>query len=323
MRLTFEQIKEITVGSVKTEVIDGGIHFNKCSDRQIAAWYDQKEPLGDRSRATTGIRLDFHTNSQSLSFRALDGRNYELFIDNLLNKKFSLNNGDTAFAELRAPLGEKKEQYHVSLVLPCHSPAVLEYVEVDDNAFVRPHRFDCKMLFIGDSITQGCAAIYDGYSFAYRVSRFFNANSVIQGIGGAYFHENCFDSIDFDPDYVFVAYGTNDFGHYHTYEEFCKHAEAHLALIAKEYSNKKIFVISPIWRGKRDGKAMGTFEGCRRIVIDIAKKFGMIHIDGLSLVPPIPDMFIEDCLHPNDMGFSLYAENLIRELLRYIPLNTL
>ena len=44
----------------------------------------------------------------------------------------------------------------------------------------------------------------------------------------------------------------------------------------------------------------------------------MIHVDGLSLVPPIPEFFADTNLHPNDLGFSLYAENLCRQLLPYL-----
>ena len=88
-----------------------------------------------------------------------------------------------------------------------------------------------------------------------------------------------------------------------------------MALIAEEYKGSKLFYISPIWRDKRQGKAMGTFEGCRKILIDLAKKHGFEHIDGLTLVPPRPELFQDEYLHPNDNGFSFYAENLIRQLV--------
>ena len=117
---------------------------------------------------------------------------------------------------------------------------------------------------------------------------------------------------------MLVAYGTNDFGHYKTYEELRTHASAHLSLIAEEYRGKKIFVLSPIWRDKRDGKSMGTFEDCRAIVAEEAERLGLIHIDGLRLVPPIPEFFGDEYLHPNDEGFAIYAENLIIALESYI-----
>ena len=63
---------------------------------------------------------------------------------------------------------------------------------------------------------------------------------------------------------------------------------------------------------------MGTFDGARQIVIDEALKLNLKHIDGLLLVPPVDEFFADGHLHPNDEGFSIYAENLIRELKKHI-----
>ena len=315
MRLTFEQIKSVTVGSVRTELLADGIHFAKCTEKQENAWYKKSEGLFNNSRATTGVRLDFHTDSKTITFKRVSGGKFEVKVDGLTSAMYCFDEVGVVTHNICAPLGNKNAEHRVTLILPSHgSPGVLEYIELDDGSYIKPHKFDCKMLFIGDSITQGWASSFDSYSYAYRVSDFFNAESVIQGIGGAYYNEDSFDHIDFDPDTVFVSYGTNDFGHYKTYEDFKAHCHAHLKLIADEYKDKKIFVISPIWRGRREGKVMGTFEGCRQIVIDEAESFGLIHIDGLTLVPPLPSLFEDEYLHPNDNGFSFYAENLIKTI---------
>lgn len=319
MKLTLEQIKQVAVGAIRIEETAEGIRFYKCTQKQIDAWTAKSKTLGERAAGSTGVRLDFHTNSKNLRFRVASGNKYELYVDGLMRAQYLLKDTHEASAALTDPLGNDVDGARVTLIFPSHDAgAILEWIELDDGATVTPHEFDCKMLFIGDSITQGWASMYDSLSYAYRVSRHFNADSVIQGIGGAYFHEDCFDHIDYDPDVVLVAYGTNDFGHYKTYDEFRGHVAAHLALIAEEYAGKKIFVLSPIWRGKRDGKSMGTFEGCRAIVDQEAEALDLIHIDGLSLVPPMPEFFFDEYLHPNDNGFSLYAENLIMALEKYL-----
>ncbi len=319
MKLTFEQIKQITTGAIRIEEQADGIHFYKCTEKQISAWYEKNKDLGFRATGTTGIRLDFHTTSQKLSFAVSKGNKFELYIDNVLRSQFLMKEKKQASFALCDGLGNTKDSYRVTLIFPSHDDGgVLEWLELDDGATVTPHKYDTKMLFIGDSITQGWASKYDSLSYAWRVTRHFNADSVNQGIGGAYYHEDCFDHIDFDPDTVLVAYGTNDFGHYKTQEEFRGHVAAHLSLIAKEYTGKNIFVLSPIWRDKRDGHKMGTFEECRAIVIDEAQKLKLIHIDGLSLVPPMPEFFFDAFLHPDDEGFSMYAENLIIALEQHL-----
>ena len=316
MRLTYEQICAVTFGAVKIERKEDGVHFLKCTQKQIDAWYRESETLGQRAETTTGIRLDFHTDSKKITFRAAAGNKFELHLDGILRKQFLMNEEEDRAAsfELTDPLGKFKDSVRVTLHLPSHEKGIIDWLELDDGATVTPHSFDTKMLFIGDSITQGWQSMTDTYSYAYRVSSFFNAESVIQGIGGAYFNENSFDSLPFDPDTVIVAYGTNDFGHYKTQDEMRAHVRAHLSLVAKEYAGKRIFVISPIWRGNQT-KPMGSFAECRAIVAEEAESLGLMHIDGLSLVPPLPELFPNDLLHPNELGFSFYAENLIAKMM--------
>ena len=322
MKLTYDQICSITSGAVRTWQDTDGIHFCKCTQKQVDAWRALSTVLGERAEATTGICLDFHTNSKKITFDTASGKKYELDIDNVPRCKVDADSyrerGEAISLELCDGLGYDIEgDRRVTLVFPSHdAPAVLRYVELDDGAYVKPHTYDCKLLFIGDSITQGWNARYDSLSYAWRTTRFFNADSVIHGVGGGYFHETIFDHIDFKPDAVIIALGTNDFGHYSTLDELREHAGKFLDLIKEEYSYAPVFVLSPIWR-EAQKKPMGTFAQCRQVVIDEALRCGFNHIDGLGLCPPIPEFFADGNLHPDDLGFSIYAENLCRELAPY------
>ena len=317
MKLSFEQIKSITVGAVRIAEEEDGIRFYKCTEKQIEAWDKIHENFGYRARTTTGIRLDFITDSQNIALTVSGGK-FEIYVDDLLIKQYIAREKTDVALRLLAPLGESKESYRVTVYLPSHCIGVVHEVELDDGATVTTPEYDTKLLFIGDSITQGWNSKYDSLSYAYRTTRFFNAYSIIQGIGGTFYHEDCFDTLPYSPDTVIVAYGTNDFTRYKTYDEFRSHVSAHLALIANEYAGKNIFVISPIWRKDSEERSMGSFAGARQVVIDEAENLGLTHINGLSLVPPVEEFFADGHLHPNDEGFSIYAENLIRELKKYI-----
>ena len=59
MKLTTEQIKQITTGAIRIEEKADGIHFYKCTEKQIAAWTEKNKDLGFRAAGTTGICLDF------------------------------------------------------------------------------------------------------------------------------------------------------------------------------------------------------------------------------------------------------------------------
>lgn len=319
MQLTVEQMKSLTFGAVRVEETENGLCFHKCTERQSAAWKALSDLLGMRAENTTpGVRLEFHTDSKKFSFEAKGV--FEIYINDLFRKKIDMGeNFGEATVDLCDPLGDALEDARVTLIFPSHyDTPVLKSVSLDDGAYVKPHVFDKKILFIGDSITQGWDSGYDSLSYAWRVMRFFNADGVVHGVGGGYFHPTVFDRIDFDPDFVILALGTNDFGKNKTLDEMREKTSAFMELLKAEYAGKKVFCISPTWRFAQE-KPMGHFRDCRRVVIEEATKRDFIHINGLDLVPPDPAFFADETpLHPNALGFGIYAENLIRELQKHL-----
>lgn len=311
MNLTLEQIQSITTGAIKIWHQNDGYHFAKCTDKQIAAWYAIKETLGMRAETTTGVRLDFHTNSKTFAFKSSSGDRYDLYLDDVMTNFFVP--GSLTMKQIIELDGK---EHRITLVFPSHTVGVLEEVAIDDGAYMKPHTYDRKILFVGDSITQGWNTRWDSLSFAHSVSRFFNADSIIQGIGGAIFHESTFDEdLPFEPDTVCIAYGTNDWGFYENKEQLREHAKAYLDKVTNKYENAKIFGISPIWRGDNDKiMPMGTFEECCNIVKEEIKNHNMILVEGEYLVPHSPEFFDDGFLHPNDIGFGIYAQNLAKSM---------
>jgi hypothetical protein len=323
MTLTFEQIKSVTFGAISITEENDGIHFLRSTQKQIDAWTALKSDIGHRATMCTGIRLDFHTNSGFFRFGTSSGKKYELYVDGLFREYFDMDEIESkeACVVLNEPNYPIVNEHRVTLYLPAHDVAgVLSYVELEDGATIVPHKFDTKMLFIGDSITQGWAADRDSLSYANRVSRYFNAESIINGNGSAYFHDTTFDVPNFEPNTVIVALGTNDFDHFKSKDEMVYHADAYLKNVAQAYGKTaKLFYISPIWRGdlaKRE-RAVGTFDECRKTLAEIAVSHGFTHIDGLTLVPHSPEFFWDKFIHPNNVGFGIYAENLIKEILKH------
>ena len=319
MILNFEEIKSVTRGAVKVWQDNGVIKFAKCTEKQIDAWYKYgSELLGKRAETTTGVRLDFYTNSKNLSFKTASGDKFEVLIDGISRERFV--RGEDAFIEksvkLTDSLNKECDEVRVTLVFPSHSIGSLKYVEIDDGAYIKSPEYKTKMLFIGDSITQGHNSKYDSFSYAWRTISFFDADAVINGIGGAFYMPESFDKIDFDPDTVIIAYGTNDACKFE-YAVMKEKTEGFLNLIKDAYGDKRVIVLSPIWRGRDSGDIMGAdFESKRTMVEEEAKKRGFFVISGLKLVPPLADLYADKYLHPNDLGFGIYAENLIKEILK-------
>ena len=212
MRLTDKQLSEIVVGAVSIKRSDDVLLLSKCSEEQISAW----KVLGlERSvLATTGIRFDFHTDATAVHLITKDFCKLEVHIDGRIIERVIVADEEAESFSYHLHLGNDGTDKRVQIIFPSHSFGKLCAMEVSDGAYVRPHRHACKLLFIGDSITQGWNTAYDSLSWAWRVTRFLDANSVIQGVGGGFFNASTLASIPFEPNGLFIAYGTNDFGRF-------------------------------------------------------------------------------------------------------------
>lgn len=300
MKLNFDQIKELTVGAVNIEKQDDGIRFYKMQKCQIDAFYALSDILGFRAETTTGIRLDFETDSAFVAFDIKKGNRFEYLIDGVYQ------------GTLESPRIELNAPCRITLVFPSHDVGVIDNVELSDGAVATRHKFDTKILFIGDSITQGWNSGIDTLSYAWRTSMALNADSVIQGVGGAYFHGSTFADSNFDPDTVIVAYGTNDVNHFATKDEMIDQLRRYVGNVKETYKQSKIYAISPIWvKGGKEEKRMGNLWECYELIAKEIEALGVDHIRGLDLVPHDPLCFADE-LHPNATGFEKYAENLVK-----------
>lgn len=321
MNLTFEEIKSITFGAIDIINKEDGVHFMKCSQKQIDAWYKLRTDLGERAETTTGVTIDFHTNSKNVRFSVI-GDKYELLVNGMLTQQIvsepvASQNEQVIHVELSG------EEQRVTLVFPSHGVGILRSISVDKGAYVHPHQFDEKILFIGDSITQGWDSKFDCMSFAHRVASFYNAERVINGIGGAIYHPSTFDRVQFEPNIVIVAYGTNDYDYYQGYEDYKNSVVSYLEMIEEAYRGKNVFIITPIWRFDKDNaRPIGTFEKCRDTIKEESERLGFISVDGYELVPHL-ESFYADIVHPNELGFGVYAEKLINKIGEQVCTNSL
>lgn len=310
MKLTFDQIKDITFGAVQIKQEKDGLRFFKCTDNQIQTWHIISKAQGYRSTCTTGIRLDLDTDSDFFEFEIEGGNISEVLINGISG--FRTNESETHY---KIPL--EKGTNRVTLIFSSHgAESILKNVWLSDGANFKAHPHNRKILFVGDSITQGWNSVWDSDSYAWRITNMLDADSVINGIGGAAFEPTTFDSIDFDPDTVIVAYGTNDFGKYKTLDELREKAGGFLKKIQNEYKDKKLLCITPIWRSdEKEDRDMGSFADCRAVIKEQAENQGFDIVDGYTLVPHNTRYFA-DHVHPNALGFSHYAANLVKYIQR-------
>ena len=314
MKLTNEQIKSIAVGAVCCLEEEKGLLFTKYTPRQLSVWQEEAPELVDNVTASTGIRLDFHTDSEFVIFQVSGGKKYELRIDGALTHRFLLEESQVE-NDFRVQLGKPGEMKHLVFSLPSHlPPARICGVTLEDGAHLQPHKFDRKLLFLGDSITQGWNSAFDTLSYAYQVSDALNAESVIHGIGGSFYEPAALADLQWSGDTVVVALGTNDFDRFDTLEEIATRARNYLQTVKTRFAPAKIHVITPIWRQDwQKPKTCGSFAQCRETIRLAAEELGLQVIDGWELMPHFPE-FMADPVHPNDLGFAQYAKNLLKYL---------
>lgn len=333
MKLSFEQIKSISFGAYAITEKEDGIHYQRCTDKQIDAWGKLHVDLGERAGYSSGMVIDFHTSSKTLRIATANGTQFEYYINGVLRSVTNMKElrlADKPFElSLCDSLGDDFDECRVTVYFPRgNDPVAIKYVELDDGATVIPHKYDRKILFYGDSITQGCSSVAHSLCYTNMVANFFNAESHNLGVGGGRFDVSTVDDIGYDPDVVLISFGTNDFTHHKTLDALKAKADEFMAAVKELHkdSAKHFFVISPIWRadlekwGANEEKArtLSKLSDARAAIIECAEKHGMIHINGLELVPPSTEYFRDEHLHPNDLGFCLYAQGVIKKMNEYI-----
>lgn len=301
--LTNAELLDITFGYVDYEEIDGALRFYKCTREQTDAFWKLSDNLGAWSLRTTGIRLDFVTSSPYFSFKTVEGTKYELFINGVKDTQIELEIGEEFFKELSVAKGLNR----ITLIFPSHDAGAITDVCLEEGAIFHryKHTFDKKILFIGDSITQGWDTACDSNSYAYQITLRYDADTVIFGVGGAYFHGSIAPTVDnYHPDVVIIAYGANDYGKGR--EALVSNMHEFLDKTLPIYKNSKVVGISPIWYLK----ANEDFEEFCALIRSIYAEYGVETINGFPLIPHSEDCFA-DKWHPNDKGYLAYADKLI------------
>ena len=143
-----------------------------------------------------------------------------------------------------------------------------------------------------------------------------------KAIGGDVFFPSILRERDaFDPDFVTVAYGTNDWRHKEP-ADVRDRAAAFFRRLAELYPAARILALAPLWRGEPASEsAFGEDVRCmERLIRDACAGLPNVTVvPGYNLVPHLADFFSDGRLHPNDLGFGVLAQNLQRELAAVWP----
>ena len=321
MKLSLEQLKSIARGVDRLEEVDDGVQFFRMTEAQKGYYlhYNNIEKT-NKTDSTSGVRLAFYTDSTSVKFSVKftegSSRAYAYF-DIYENGAMIAHGGDekenNADVEAKLMVGESL----VEIYFPWSKGVVMTSFELDEGATLKPHMRSKKLVAYGDSITHGYDAIYPSLSYVNRLGNLLDADVYNRGIGGDVFAPELAkrDGVD-APDYITIAYGTNDWSMC-TIEQFEANARGFFKAIHEKYPNSRVFVLAPIWRGdsERETAMARPIGDVYKLFCEYTKDYSNFTVvDGWNLIPHLYAFFHDQILHPNDQGFSLYAENLYKTI---------
>lgn len=334
MKEHFEQIASVCLGAVRASETDRGIRLYRFTEEQEALYRQRSEGFYKKSFATAGMKLLFETDSETLFLKVNvsaggSPRRYFSF-DVAVNGEiigyldnFSGEVLPKDYTQVQLPLGEFSRNFalgsgkkNVCIYLPWSVIVEIEELSLDEGAYITPVKPSKKLLAFGDSITHGYDALRPSNRYVARIAEALEAEEINKGIGGEVFFPELAKACDgFSPDYITVAYGTNDWSG--TEEgDFKERCFAFYEALSRNYPEAKIFAITPIWRKDYQAEtAFGSFGKVAEDIRAIVENFENITcICGYDFVPHEEKCFGDLRLHPNDEGFEHYAHNLGRQI---------
>ena len=329
------EIHSALCGAVKTDQTEEGYVFHRFTEEQEDLYRQTRvERLFNRCFCPAGIKLSFETDSPFLFLKVKTARtpgmlrqffSFDLKINGVYRERlsnqpddFSLYAPETVLEqgewEKTFDLGEGKKK--IDLFFPWAVYVTLREIALQDGASFTPCRPEKKLLVFGDSITQGYDVRRSSLAWATAFSEKAGLELSNLAIGGeVMFPELAAAKMPFEPAYIAVAYGTNNWLKAKPDPGFAGIALSFYQNLRKTYPNAKIFALSPIWRADwREERPFGPFSVIANGIREAAREVGARFVDGFSLVPG-EKMFYSDLrVHPNDLGFQEYAENLWQTL---------
>lgn len=322
MKLTTQQIKSILFGAAECHEEDGGLQCYRYTRDRMNVIRSFSEDWKVRANATSGIWLDFYTDSDFFAFSydeavkssSQPGYYFELLINGVSTALIGEETATTLQGEFSICLPQGKNR--VTLIFPTMFRARISSIKLTDGATVERVKKGKTILFLGDSITQGYASKFPSLNYTHRIALSTDCNATNLGIGGAAFDPCLIDEkMDYHPDVICVAYGTNDWAKGWAMEKIDNNCRAFFDKLCAQYSTQPIFVILPIWRTNyANVLPSGTLLDVRNLIQDIASGYPNVHIVDLWEEIPHDESLYTDGLHPNDDGFAYYADGVLKQI---------
>ncbi len=318
MKINNDELKKIYYGAYRfSETKDGYLQSYQFNEKQTSYFKEVSDFWYERCNACNGKTIEFISEASSITFDykiiwegspdtvelCVDGRIRDVKYIKDIEKEGTIS---FKIADDNPVLNKEK---HITVYLPADSIMVIKNFEIDATySFVSKNE---KVLWLGDSITQGFGTFRSSHIYVNVANRLLNYDILNQGIGGYVYDKNVLMPMEgYKPDKIIVSLGTNQFG-----TETMKDIVEYYEVLTKLYEGLPILCITPLWRGDVPDSEETLIRFCSELR-KIVENYGYIKIvDGFEMVPHMPEYFL-DKLHPNPLGAELYGRNLVNEIKR-------
>ncbi len=332
------------------ETEDGWLQAFQYSKEQTEYFKGAFDFWYDRCMASTAKTIEFVTEGTKVSFDykliwlgspdsfelAVDGQITKIaYVMDLLKEQESKKNGtrEEEAQENGSETGEsgQKESQdgfpewnlpmkgRIEWELPEGKKSVVIYLPADATVLVRNFAVNAaaerptkgeKVLWLGDSITQGYGPLRSGMTYVSVANRQLNYDVINQGIGGYVYDKKSLMKMDgYQPDKIIVALGTNQYG-CETMTDVEEYYKTLIGIYGKEIP---ILCISPIWRGDQPEGYAKFVDFCEKVKRIAGSNQNVTVIDGFTLVPHLKEYYLDN-LHPNCLGTENYGRNLVEAI---------
>ena len=308
-----QELQRIYCGAYSfRETEDGYLQAFQYTEAQMAYFRSAFDFWYDRCMASTAKTLELITDARAIAF---DYR----FIWQGSQDSFEAA-VDGQIVDIRY-VRELPQEGRLSFALPAGRKRVTVYLPADATVLIRACSIDGawepvpkgpRVLWLGDSITQGYGPLRSGQTYVSVANRLLNWDIINQGIGGYVYDKGSLMPMEgYSPEKLVVALGTNQFG-CETMQAVEEYYETLLGLYGAEIP---ILCITPLWRGDVQDGLPTLRRFCAKLMEIVSRYPNIVPVDGFSLVPHLPEYFL-DKLHPNALGAEVYGRNLVEAIRR-------
>lgn len=315
MKLSNETLLRLYSGVYSVFENCGYLTVKRFTDEQAEYFKTVKisDPIYDRVNFTVSVKIEFITDATYVSF------DYKIF---KVNSFDSVDVYVNDFATHRVSVKSLTEEGTLKFGLPSGKKKVCVYLPVDANMGVKNFvingkwnalkRKKFKVLWMGDSITQGCGVFASGQTGANVMNRIMNYDLLNQGTGGYWYDRNIVKRMpNYYPDKIIIAFGSNrykDDAHSKMIEDF-------YVALHTVYPHVPVLVITPPWSGHPDCDVDLLERATKKIIATASEYPNVKVVDGFKLIPHLKDYYY-DMIHPNLLGGETYGNNLAKEIIK-------